>query len=132
MGETNKTYSAKLVSATRELSAKERVAVKMFIGAEQLDELTQRDENGVLIDIDYVAVVEVYNEKSDNKNYNKYVYVDKNGTMYISGSETLYRTYEEIAEEMEEKLSSGLAQAKQKKDVKPAPPSDQCRCALFP
>lgn len=101
MGETNKTYSAKLVSATRELSAKERVAVKMFIGAEQLDELTQRDENGVLIDIDYVAVVEVYNEKSDNKNYNKYVYVDKDGTMYISGSETLYRTYEEIAEEME-------------------------------
>lgn len=101
MGETNKTYSAKLVSATRELSAKERVAVKMFICAEQLDELTKRDENGVLIDIDYVAVVEVYNEKSDNKNYNKYVYVDKDGTMYISGSETLYRTYEEIAEEME-------------------------------
>lgn len=101
MGETNRTYVAKLVSATRELSAKERVAVKMFIGAEQLDELTQRDENGVLIDIDYVAVVEVYNEKSDNKNYNKYVYVDKDGTMYISGSETLYRTYEEIAEEME-------------------------------
>lgn len=101
MGETNKTYSTKLVSATRELSAKERVAVKMFIGAEQLDELTQRDENAVLIDIDYVAVVEVYNEKSDNKNYNKYVYVDKDGTMYISGSETLYRTYEEIAEEME-------------------------------
>lgn len=101
MGETNKTYSAKLVSATRELSAKERVAVKMFIGAEQLDELTKRDENGVLIDIDYVAVVEVYNEKSDNKNYNKYVYVDKDGTLYISGSETLYRTYEEIAEEME-------------------------------
>lgn len=101
MGETNRTYSAKLVSATRELSAKERVAVKMFIGAEQLDELTQRDENGVLIDIDYVAVVEVYNEKSDNKNYNKYVYVDKDGTMYISGSETLYRTYQEIAEEME-------------------------------
>jgi hypothetical protein len=101
MGETNRTYSAKLVSATRELSAKERVATKMFIGAEQLDELTQRDENAVLIDIDYVAVVEVYNEKSDNKNYNKYVYVDKDGTMYISGSETLYRTYEEIAEEME-------------------------------
>ena len=101
MGETNRTYAAKLVRATRELSAKERVAGKMFIGAEQLDELTQRDENGVLIDIDYVAVVEVYNEKSDNKNYNKYVYVDKNGTMYISGSETLYRTYEEIAEEME-------------------------------
>nr|DAX11505.1 MAG TPA: ssDNA binding protein [Caudoviricetes sp.] len=101
MGETNRTYVAKLVTATRELSAKERVAVKMFIGAEQLDELTQRDENGVLIDIDYVAVVEVYNEKSDNKNYNKYVYVDKDGTMYISGSETLYRTYEEIAEEME-------------------------------
>lgn len=41
-------------------------------------------------------------KKSDNKNYIKFVYVDKDGTMYISGSETLYRTYEEIAEEMED------------------------------
>lgn len=44
----------------------------------------------------------MHNEKSDNKDYNKYIYVDKDGTIYISGSEILYRTYQEIAEEMED------------------------------
>lgn len=98
----NAEYSAKVVEATRELTAKERVAIKMFTDAYQLDEITQNYEDGVLINVDYVAKVAVHNEKSDNKDYNKYIYVDKDGTMYVSGSETLYRTYQEIAEEMED------------------------------
>lgn len=98
----NAEYSAKVVEATRELTAKERVAIKMFTDAYQLDGITQNYEDGVLINVDYVAKVAVHNEKSDNKDYNKYIYVDKDGTMYVSGSETLYRTYQEIAEEMED------------------------------
>lgn len=98
----NAEYSAKVVEATRELTAKERVAIKMFTDAYQLDEITQNYEDGVLINVDYVAKVAVHNEKSDNKDYNKYIYVDKDGTMYVSGSETLYRAYQEIAEEMED------------------------------
>lgn len=98
----NAEYSAKVVESTRQLTGKERVAIKMFTDAHQLDELTQNYEDGVLINVDYVAKVGVHNEKSDNKDYNKYIYVDKDGTMYVSGSETLYRTYEEIAEEMED------------------------------
>lgn len=98
----NAEYSAKVVEATRELTGKERVAIKMFTYAHKLDEVTQNYEDGVLINVDYVAKVAVHNEKSDNKDYNKYIYVDKDGTMYVSGSETLYRTYQEIAEEMED------------------------------
>lgn len=98
----NAEYSSKVVEATRELTGKERVAIKMFTDAYQLDEVTQNYEDGVLINVDYVAKVAVHNEKSDNKDYNKYIYVDKDGTMYVSGSETLYRTYQEIAEEMED------------------------------
>lgn len=98
----NAEYSTKVVEATRELTGKERVAIKMFTDAYQLDEVTQNYEDGVLINVDYVAKVAVHNEKSDNKDYNKYIYVDKDGTMYVSGSETLYRTYQEIAEEMED------------------------------
>ena len=98
----NAEYSAKVVEATRELTGKERVAIKMFTDAYQLDEVTQNYEDGVLINVDYVAKVAVHNEKSDNKDYNKYIYVDKDGTMYVSGSETLYRTYQEIVEEMED------------------------------
>lgn len=98
----NAEYSAKVVESTRELTGKERVAIKMFTDAHQLDEVTQNYEDGVLINVDYVAKVAVHNEKSDNKDYNKYIYVDKDGTIYISGSEILYRTYQEIAEEMED------------------------------
>lgn len=98
----NAEYSAKVVESTRELTGKERVAIKMFTDAHQLDEVTQNYEDGVLINVDYVAKVAVHNEKSDNKDYNKYIYVDKDGTMYISGSEILYRAYQEIAEEMED------------------------------
>lgn len=98
----NAEYSAKVVEATRELTGKERVAIKMFTDAYQLDEITPNYEDGVLINVDYVAKVAVHNEKSDNKDYDKYIYVDKDGTMYVSGSETLYRTYQEIAEEMED------------------------------
>lgn len=97
----NAEYSAKVVEATRELTGKERVAIKTFANARQLDVVTQNYEDGVLIDIDYVAKVVVHNEKSDNKDYNKYIYMDKDGIMYVSGSETLYRAYQEIAEEME-------------------------------
>lgn len=98
----NAEYSAKVVEATRELTGKERVAIKTFANARQLDVVTQNYEDGVLIDIDYVAKVAVHNEKSDNKDYNKYIYMDKDGIMYVSGSETLYRAYQEIAEEMED------------------------------
>lgn len=97
----NAEYSAKVVEATRELTGKERVAIKTFANARQLDVVTQNYEDGVLIDIDYVAKVAVHNEKSDNKDYNKYIYMDKDGIMYVSASETLYRAYQEIAEEME-------------------------------
>lgn len=97
----NAEYSAKVVEATRELTGKERVAIKTFANALQLDTVTQNYEDGILIDIDYIAKVAVHNEKSDNKDYNKYIYMDKDGTMYVSGSETLYRAYQEIAEEME-------------------------------
>lgn len=97
----NAEYSAKVVEATRELTGKERVAIKTFANARQLDVVTQNYEDGVLIDIDYVAKVAVHNEKSDNKDYNKYIYMDKDGIMYVSGSETLYKAYQEIAEEME-------------------------------
>lgn len=63
----NAEYSAKVVEATRELTGKERVAIKMFTDAYQLDEITQNYEDGVLINVDYVAKVAVHNEKVTTK-----------------------------------------------------------------
>lgn len=98
----NANYKAQVISATKELTGKERVALKNFADMVQLDEATKEEVDGVTIWVSWVAVVEVHNEKADNPDYTKYVYVDKDGTMYISGSEPLYRQFCDIAEDMEE------------------------------
>lgn len=96
-------YSAKVVSiiGCKELTGKEKVALKNFADMIQLDEVTQEHEEGVLINVDFVAIIEVHNEKADTKDYEKQVYVDKDGQMYISGSQLLFRQYKSIYEDME-------------------------------
>lgn len=94
-------YKAQVIEASKELTGKEKVALKNFADMIQLDEATKDADAGVLIQVAWTAKVSVHNEKADNQDYVKYVYVDKDGTMYISGSESLYRQYCDIAEDME-------------------------------
>lgn len=102
MEKQNANYKAEVKGCTKELTGKEKVALKNFADMIQLDEATQNAEGaGVIIDVDYVAAVHVHNEKADDTDYMKYIYVDKNGVKYISGSESLYRQYTDIAEDME-------------------------------
>lgn len=103
MEKQNANYKAEVKECTKELTGKEKVALKNFADMIQLDEATQNAEGaGVIIDVDYVAQVHVHNEKADNPDYMKFIYVDKDGTMYISGSEPLYRQYTDIAEDMKD------------------------------
>lgn len=97
-------YSAKVVEVIglKELTGKEKVALKNFADMIQLDEATQEHEEGILINVDYVAVIEVHNEEADTKDYKKQVYVDKGGQMYISGSDSLFRQYKSIYEDMKD------------------------------
>lgn len=92
-------YKAKVTNSMVSLTKKQEVQFKNFADMEQLDELTKVEP--VLIDLANIVTVSVHNEKSDNQDYNKYVYVDKNGAMYISGSEPLYRQACDIMEDME-------------------------------
>lgn len=99
--ENKANYKAQVVSASKQLTGKEKVALKNFADMIPLDEETKGNEAGVLINVAWTAEVKVHNEKADNPDYVKYIYVDKDGTMYISGSEPLYRQYTDIAEDME-------------------------------
>lgn len=99
--ENKANYKAQVVSASKQLTGKEKVALKNFADMIPLDEETKANEAGVLINVAWTAQVKVHNEKADNPDYVKYIYVDKDGTMYISGSEPLYRQYTDIAEDME-------------------------------
>ena len=93
-------YSVKIIESSKELRAKERIAVKDFSNAVQIDDATK--SGGLVIDIDFYVVCGVHNEKSDNKDYTKFVIVDKAGNKFVTGSESLFTSLREIMVEMAE------------------------------
>ena len=91
-------YSVEIVESNKQLTAKERIKVKDTTKAIRLDEATL----GGAIDIspDTYAVLHIHNEKSDNIDYKTYVIVDKEGTKYVTGSESFWSSFMNIHEEM--------------------------------
>ena len=99
-----KGYEVKIVSATKELTPKEKIQLKDLSNAINLDTATQA-EGKVVINYDYHVILEIHNEKSkDRKDYQNVVVVDKDGTKYNTGSESFLTTLEDITGEM---LSAG-------------------------
>ena len=92
-------YNVKIVESSKELTAKERISIKDTTGSIKLDEATT--EGSVVIDVDGYAVLEVHNEKADNKDYNVYVLFDKGGNVYTTGSKNFFNSFIDIFEEME-------------------------------
>lgn len=91
-------YSVKINYCSKELSARDRVAIKDTTNAVALDEATKAGK--VIIDMDFYAHLNVHNEKSEDKDYDKYVIVDKDGTKYVTGSQSFVSALEEIVDEM--------------------------------
>lgn len=95
-------YSVKIVNSSRNLTAKERVGMKNFDSAIALDDLIPDDGTGVkeiLKIVDFVEC-EVHNEKSDNKDYRKFILIAEDGQRYITGSQPLFDSFMTIYEEM--------------------------------
>ena len=93
-------YSVQVKEVSKELTHKERVQITDLTDCVKLDKATQ--EGAVLIDLDFYAVLEIHNEKSDDKDYVNYVIVDKNGTRYSTGSKSFFNNLVDICEEMED------------------------------
>lgn len=96
-------YSVEIAESSMELSAKERIKMKDTTNAIKLDELTQEEDSGeVVIEPQAYAVLNIHNEHSDqNKDYVNYVLVDKDGTKYVTSSESFWTSFMEIYKEME-------------------------------
>ena len=88
------------------LTAREKIAIKALNDVTELNDLVT-PEQAIMINIDNVVTVQVHNEKSDNQDYNKYVYIDKDGTKYVSGSEPLYTTVKDILSDIEDAIADG-------------------------
>ena len=98
-------YEAKIVFSSKELTAREKIKLKDLTNAVQLDEATQNADfegaGNLVITPDYYAEIAVHNEKSDSKDYTKFVVVDKSGNKYVTGSESFMNAFLEIFNEMQ-------------------------------
>lgn len=94
-------YNATIRECSKELSARERVLIKDTTNAIPLDEATSDSDSPLVISPDFYAVLAVHNEKSDNKDYTKYILVDKNGNKFVTGSDSFWNSFMEIMAEME-------------------------------
>lgn len=92
-------YYVTIKFVSKELSAKERVMIKDTTNAIGLDEATQ--DAKFVFEPDYYAILDVHNEKSEDKDYTKYLIVDKGGNKLVTGSESFFTAFKDIMDEME-------------------------------
>ena len=104
-------YKVTINKTSKELTTKERIAIKDFSNATPLDTALETDNDSLIITPSYYAILDVHNEKAkDNPDYRKYVIVDKSGQKYVTGSESFWTSFSDImdeisAEEMDEDFS---------------------------
>lgn len=92
------TYKAMVEDASWTMTAREKLRYTDLTDAIQLDEATQSGD--VIIDVDKWAVINVHNEKSDAVDYMKYVIIDKDEQVFVTGSESFWKSFVQIYEVM--------------------------------
>ena len=91
-------YEVKIIECSKELKARERLFVKDTSDAIRLDTATAEGE--IIITPEYYAILGVHNEKSDDVDYSTYVIVDVGGNKFVTGSDSFFKSFIEIYNEM--------------------------------
>lgn len=97
-------YTVTIAESTRELTAKERVALKDTSNAIALDTAVDSATDGKVIikPVDFV-VLNIHNDNAkegENKDYTNYVIVADDGNKYVTGSDAFYSSFRNIFDEM--------------------------------
>lgn len=95
-----KGYSATVVEASRELTPREKVKYKDTSDCVKLDEALSGEQGYLVITPAMFVIVEVNNEKSEQKTYSQYIIEDEDGTKYITGSDSFFDTFSDIWSDM--------------------------------
>ena len=92
-------YTSSIKESYKDLTAKQRIALKDTTRAIKLDEATQAGE----VEIKPVmwAIIGVHNDKLANPDYEQYVIEDESGDTYVTGSESFWQSFIDIFNEME-------------------------------
>ncbi|MBO5922197.1 MAG: hypothetical protein J6Q48_07410 [Bacteroidaceae bacterium] len=91
-------YTVTIKEASREFTARERIAFKDTSNALQLDNILGDNESLEIVPVDYV-ILDVVNG-ADNEQYEKIIVIDSTGTKYVTGSSSFKTAFMSIWSEM--------------------------------
>lgn len=95
-------YKATIIKASKELSAIEKIKMKDMQDAIQLDDAVGEGDRFYLKP-EVFAHVQIHNERSKNeKDYEKLIIIAADGQKYVTGSQSFFNSFMDIAEDMED------------------------------
>lgn len=107
---TESNYSATIIESSKELNARERVMYKDTQNAISINDFAEEAKaNGgkaIIEGITGYIVLEVHNEKSDDKDYKNYIVLDKDGQKYVTGSSAFWNAFMAIYSEMKDETEA--------------------------
>lgn len=99
-------FSAKIVDASRDLTAREKISLKDFSDAISLDEATQ--DGPIVVVPDVLVTLEIHNEHSaGDKDYKKHVLLDTEGNKYVTGSDSFQTAMCELLNDIADLKADG-------------------------
>ena len=103
---TASNYSATIREASRELTARERVMFKDTQNAISINDFAEqaKAEGGkaIITGVTDFVVLDIHNDKSDDKDYANYLIVDEDGQKYVTGSTAFWNSFMDIYNEMKD------------------------------
>lgn len=99
MAKNEANFKSSIAYCSKELTAVERIRLKDTADAIAINEALEENPT-LIIEADCYAVLDIHNEKSENKDYKVYLIVSKDGTKYATSSESFYKSFSDIADEL--------------------------------
>ena len=111
--DTNKHYDVEVTGSSFEkLRGRDRLRYTNFASMTQLDDIVGEDGTKEVLGITGYVQCHVFNEKSDEMEYNKLVLIGKDGELYITGSDSFTKEFLEIYEALtQDFIEDGVAPA---------------------
>lgn len=94
-------YKVTVLDSMKELTTRQKIALSSLDGCTAIDSEV-RDGASLLINVENYVVLDIHNEKSENKDYQTYIIMDKDGTKYTTSSSTLFDKFVNIVEMLED------------------------------
>lgn len=93
-------YKAEVTNSSKELTAKQKISYKTFADCESVDAVVTGDIALTIDKVEGWAIVDVHNEKAENKEYDVII-IEGDGRRYKSGSSSLIDSFLDIWYEMD-------------------------------